>query len=304
MLSRLSGLANVVLHELSGDDTDQNMETPLDPELPQESDMEFSSRTQEDVLERLACAEQLVVELKDIIRQKDIQLQQKDETLQEERKAADNKIRKLKLHAKAKLTSLNKHIEEMKAQGGTVLPMEQQPEEQLTKHDTSSTEEKMEEVEKIKHDLQEKEERISSLQAQLTQAQAEQAAQFDKTSTEMKDFVMMKQQLQEKEELISTLQAQLSQTQAEQAAQLSSMQQVVREKDARFETQVRLHEDELLQLVTQADVETEMQQNLRVLQRKLEEHEEALLGRTQVVDLLQKELTAAEQRNQILSQQL
>lgn len=42
--------------------------------------------------------------------------------------------------------------------------------------------------------------------------------------------------------------------------QLSSMQQVVQEKDARFETQVRLHEDELLQLVTQADVETEMQQ--------------------------------------------
>ncbi|CAO2579216.1 hypothetical protein LEMLEM_LOCUS893 [Lemmus lemmus] len=31
--------------------------------------------------------------------------------------------------------------------------------------------------------------------------------------------------------------------------QLSSMQQVVRENDARFETQVPLHEDELLQLV-------------------------------------------------------
>nr|XP_058151720.1 golgin subfamily B member 1 isoform X4 [Dasypus novemcinctus] len=293
----LSRLANV-LHELSGDDTDQTMETPLDPELPQESDMEFNSRTQEDVLERLACAERLVVELKDIIRQKDIQLQQKDEILQEERKAAENKIKKLKLHAKAKLTSLNKHIEEMKAQGGTVLPTEHQPEEELAKRVKSSPEEKMEEIEKIKHKLQEKEELISSLQAQLTQAQAEQAAQLDKSSTEMKDFLMMTQQLQEKEELISSLQAQLSQTQAEQAAQ------VVREKDARFETQVRLHEDELLQLVTQADVETEMQQNLRVLQRKLEEHEEALLGRTQVVDLLQKELTAAEQRNQILSQQL
>ena len=34
-------------------------------------------------------------------------------------------------------------------------------------------------------------------------------------------------------------------------------------------------------------------QKLRVMQRKLEEHEEALLGRTQVVDLLQKELTSA-----------
>ncbi|GAB1300253.1 Golgi autoantigen, golgin subfamily b, macrogolgin 1 [Apodemus speciosus] len=85
---------------------------------------------------------------------------------------------------------------------------------------------------------------------------------------------------------------------------LSSMQQVVREKDARFETQVRLHEDELLQLVTQADVETELQQKLRVMQRKLEEHEEALLGRTQVVALLQTELTSAEQRNQVLLHQL
>lgn len=291
------------MHELSGDDTDQNMRASLDPELPQASDMEFNDRTQEDVLERLAYAEQLVVELKEVIRQKDIQLQQKDDVLQEERKAADNKIKKLKLHAKAKLTSLNKHLEEMKAQGGAALPAEPQSEEQLSKHGKSSTEEEME-VEKIKHKLQEKEELISSLQAQLTQAQAEQAAQFDKSSKEMEEFLMMKQQLQEKEELISTLQAQLSQTQAEQAAQLSSMQQVVREKDARFETQVRLHEDELLQLVTQADVETEMQQKLRVLQRKLEEHEEALLGRAQVVDLLQQELTAAEQRNQILSQQL
>ncbi|XP_032485575.1 golgin subfamily B member 1 isoform X7 [Phocoena sinus] len=255
MLSRLSGLANVVLHELSGDETDENMRASLEPELPQESDMEFNDRTQEDVLERLAYAEQLVQELKEIIGQKDAQLQQKDEILQEERKAADNKIKKLKLHAKAKLTSLNKHIEEMKAQGGTVLSPEPQSEEQLSKHDKSSTEEGME-VEKIKHELQEKEELISSLQAQLSQAQAEQTTQ------------------------------------------------VVREKDARFETQVRLHEDELLQLVTQADVETEMQQKLRVLQRKLEEHEEALLGRAQVVDLLQQELTAAEQRNQIFSQQL
>ncbi|XP_032944737.1 golgin subfamily B member 1 isoform X2 [Rhinolophus ferrumequinum] len=262
MLSRLSGLANVVLHELSGDDTDQNMRASLDPELPQESDMEFNDKTQEDVLERLAYAEQLVVELKEIIRQKDIELKQKDEVLQEERQAADNKIKKLKLHAKAKLTSLNKHIEEMKAQGGTALPVEPQSEEQLSKHDKSSTEEEVE-VEKIKHKLQEKEELISSLQAQLTQAQAEQATQFDKSSTETEEFSMMKQQLQEKEELISSLQAQLSQTQAEQAAQ-----------------------------------------KLRVLQRKLEEHEEALLGRAQVVDLLQQELTAAEQRNQILSQQL
>lgn len=44
--------------------------------------MELNSQTQEDVVERLAYAEQLVVELKEIIRQKDAQLQQKDEALQ------------------------------------------------------------------------------------------------------------------------------------------------------------------------------------------------------------------------------
>lgn len=44
--------------------------------------MECNSSTQEDVLERLAHAEQLVVELKEVIRQKDLQLQQKDEVLQ------------------------------------------------------------------------------------------------------------------------------------------------------------------------------------------------------------------------------
>ncbi|XP_042523504.1 golgin subfamily B member 1 isoform X2 [Dipodomys spectabilis] len=298
MLSRLSGLANIVLHELAGDNTDQNMTAPLAPELSQESDMEFNNRTQEDVLEHLAYTEQLVVELKDTIRQKDIELQQKDELLQEERKAADNKIKKIKLHAKAKLTSLNKHIEEMKSQGANALPIEPQSEDSFSKCNKSSPEEEME-MEKMKHDLQEKEKLISTLQAQLTQAQAEQVAQFGKISSDMEEFVMMKQQLQEKEERISTLENQLSETQAEQAAQ-----QVVREKDARFETQVRLHEDELLQLVTQADVETELQQKLKVLQRKLEEHEEALLGRAQVVALLQQELTVAEQKNQVLSQQL
>lgn len=44
--------------------------------------MKFNDKTQEDVLEHLAHAERLVVELKEIIRQKDTELQQKDEILQ------------------------------------------------------------------------------------------------------------------------------------------------------------------------------------------------------------------------------
>ncbi|KAM7327600.1 hypothetical protein ACRRTK_013967 [Alexandromys fortis] len=118
----------------------------------------------------------------------------------------------------------------------------------------------MEEFVLMKQQLQEKEELFSTLRTQLRQTQVEQAAQLDKSSPEMEEFVLMKQQLQEKEELISTLRTQLRQTQVEQAAQLSSMQEMVQEIDAHFETQVPLHEDELHPLVTQADVETEMQQ--------------------------------------------
>ncbi|XP_074157464.1 golgin subfamily B member 1 isoform X2 [Sminthopsis crassicaudata] len=308
MLSRLSGIANTVLQELSGDGADGDIVESPNLELTQEPDMELNSGTNEDILERLAHTEQLVIQLKDVIREKDIQLQQKDVLLEEERKAADTKMTKLKLQAKARLASLNKRMEEMKAQGGIGSSPEPQSEKQQlpNKCDTPPKEDQMEGFEMLKQKLQEKEDLISTLQTQLSQVQGQQAAQcntFPKDD-QMEGFEMLKQKLQEKEELINNLQAQLSQVQAEQAAQLSSMQEVVREKDARFESQVRLHEDELLQLVTQKEVETEMQQNLRTLHRKLEEQEEALLGRAQVVDLLQQELSVAEQKNQVLSEQL
>uniref|UniRef100_A0A8C5P0T3 Golgin B1 n=1 Tax=Jaculus jaculus TaxID=51337 RepID=A0A8C5P0T3_JACJA len=190
MLSRLSGLANVVLHELSGDDTDQNMTAPL---------ATVSSPV---------------------------------------------------------LIPTRKTREECKVEG-CEQPALCQAECGLRKHSAE------EEMEMIKHELQEKEKLISSLQAQLTQAQPEQAAQLDNSCAEREELAVVRQQLREKEELISALQTQLSQTQAEQAAQ-----------------------------------------KLKVLQRRLEEHEEALLGRTQVVDLLQQELMAAEHRNQVLSQQV
>ncbi|XP_051047386.1 golgin subfamily B member 1 isoform X4 [Phodopus roborovskii] len=349
--------------------------------------MDLDNNIQQAILERLADAEKLVVELKDIIRQKDIQLQQKDDDLQEERKAADSKIKKIKLHTKAKLTALNKHVEEMKAQGGAASPTKPTAEELLSKPDKNSTE--VMKVEEIKHELQEKEKLISNLQAQLHQAQTEQALKLDKSSAEMEEFVLMKQQLQEKEDLIHTLQTQLSQTQAEQAAQLDKssaemeefvlMKQQLQEKEDLIHTlqtqlsqtqaeqaaqldkssaemeefvlmkqQLQEKEDLIHTLQTQLSqtqaeqaaqldkssaemeefvlmkqqlqekedlihtLQTQLSQTqaeqaaqkLRVMQRKLEEHEEALLGRAQVVEFLQRELTLAEQKNETLSQQL
>lgn len=51
----------------------------------------------------------------------------------EERKATDDRIKKLKLHAKAKVTSLNRQLEKLKAQGEIALPTGSQSEEQLSR---------------------------------------------------------------------------------------------------------------------------------------------------------------------------
>ncbi|KAM4645848.1 LOW QUALITY PROTEIN: golgin subfamily B member 1-like [Amazona ochrocephala] len=82
--------------------------------------------------------------------------------------------------------------------------------------------------------------------------------------------------------------------------QLSSLQEVIQEKEALLEEQAHHHQAELLKIVAPSDLEVEMQQNLLTLQRKLEEQEAALLGQTQVVALLQQELSTAEQQNQTL----
>uniref|UniRef100_A0A8D2LT23 Golgin B1 n=1 Tax=Varanus komodoensis TaxID=61221 RepID=A0A8D2LT23_VARKO len=110
MLSRLSGLANTVLHELSGDGEDAG---PAESEAHQQNGEEAP----EDLLERLAHTERLVVQLKELVREKEAQLQQKEAQLQEERQAAEAKLLKLKLQAKAKLTSLNRRIEELTEPG-------------------------------------------------------------------------------------------------------------------------------------------------------------------------------------------
>ncbi|XP_038257112.1 golgin subfamily B member 1 isoform X2 [Dermochelys coriacea] len=268
MLSRLSGLANTVLQELSGDGSDAQVESSATVSEP---GMESRDEMPKDILERLAHTEQLAVQLKDLVREKDAQLQQKEVELKEERKAADAKLKKLKLQAKAKLAALNKRIEELTEQG-SVLPAKSLPEDQLhhrkLQNNQRTNEEQREGAEALKQKLQEQEDTVRNLMEQLAATRES-----------------------------------LADTQTKQAAQLSSLQEVICEKDALLEEQVHQHHAELHQVVARSDLEAEMQQNLRTLQRKLEEQEAALLGRTQVVELLQQELHGAEEQNKILLDQ-
>ncbi|XP_019326438.1 PREDICTED: golgin subfamily B member 1 isoform X2 [Aptenodytes forsteri] len=267
MLSRLSGLASTVLQELSGDDGDAVTESSIAVQAL-EPEAESMEEAPEELLERLAQTEKLVVQLKDLIREKDALLQQKETVLKEEREAADAKLMKLKLQAKAKLASLNKRIEEL-TEKGSPLPAQTLPEEQVyPKNNQYTREGHREEAEALEEQLREREETVQDLKEQLALAKVN-----------------------------------LKDAEIKYATQLSSLQEVIQEKEALLEEQVHQHQAELLKIVAQSDLEVEMQQNLRTLQRKLEEQEAALLGRTQVVELLQQELRNAEQQNQTLLDQ-
>ncbi|XP_071590395.1 golgin subfamily B member 1 isoform X3 [Heliangelus exortis] len=266
MLSRLSGLANTVLQELSGDDGDADTESSVAVQAL-EPEAESMEEAPAELSERLAQTEQLVVQLKDLIREKDALLQQKETALKEEREAADAKLMKLKLQAKAKLSSLNKRIEEL-TEKGSPSPAQTLSEEQVCpkcQKNQRTSEGHGEETESLKEQLREQEETVQDLKEELALAKRN-----------------------------------LKDAEIKYATQMNSLQEVILEKEALLKEQGQQHQAELLKIVTQSDLKVEMQQNLCTLQRKLEEQEAALLGHTQVVELLQQELHTAEQQNQVL----
>ncbi|XP_078534077.1 golgin subfamily B member 1-like isoform X2 [Lissotriton helveticus] len=255
----------------------------------------------EDVLERLAQTEQLVVHLKTLIRDKDSQLQQKDAKLKEERNLADVKLAKLKLQAKAKVASLNKQIEDLKKSSPVphavesskpTIPVSTAAESQELSNGQNVGEDQRLDLEALRLRLLERDNTVQALQ-----------------------------------EAIHGLQEQLNSAkdlENKQAEQLRSLQEVISLKDARFQELVHHHDEEIRELTTQSetrlkellqqheetlkqlaecsDAGSDTQQTLRTLQRKQEEQEEALLGRTRVVEMLQQELQNADEQKQILSQ--
>ncbi|NXO23130.1 GOGB1 protein, partial [Cisticola juncidis] len=299
MLSRLSGLASTVLQELSGEDGDAVTEPSVAVEALQ-SEAESMEEAPEELSERLAQTEKLVVQLKDLIREKDALLQEKETEFKKEREAADAKLMKLKLQAKAKLASLNKRIEEL-TEKGSPLPTQtlaQEPEY----HKVGGT--GLFKRCSLPH--------IDNVVLPDVSGHSEPAGPKNENTNEghREEVEILEEQLREREETIQDLKKQLAvakvnlkDAEIKYATQLSSLQEVIQEKEALLEEHLHQHQAELLKLGVQSDMEVEMQQNLLTLQRKLEEQEAALLGRTQVVELLQQELHTAEKQNQTLLDQ-
>ncbi|KAM5171347.1 golgin subfamily B member 1 [Mantella aurantiaca] len=263
MFSRLSGIANTVLHELSGDgEGSENGQVP-DPG----AEPGAMEKISEDQAETLAHYEQLVIQLKELIQQKDAEIQRQGAELQHretqiklEKEASDAKISKLKLQAKAKLTSLNKQIEELrKTAASQVNP--------AGNEDGVGTGQK-ESAQKNEEGPARPQENIDDLTRQLRDGQ--------------KNIGDLTRQLSESQETVAALTRQLQ----DSHENVSDLRRALQESG-----------DAARELHRKQDAE------IHHLQRKLEEQAEALGSRTQVVQMLEEELQNAELQKQVLSEQ-
>ncbi|KAF3705212.1 Golgin subfamily B member 1 372 kDa Golgi complex-associated protein [Channa argus] len=264
MFSRLA----TVLQELSGEeDPDGDSQGMLVPQLSDgEVQAPLESEIPEEAMERLAHLEQLVVQLKELIRDKDNQLVQKDTELankdgqlKNEKEEAEARFTKLKLQAKAKMAALNKQITDLKGQGAI-----QSPDSSFTGAGVS-----------VEEELQELKKKLSDEEAKGRE---------------------LKERLQATEQL-------LQEKESANADQLKKLQAVIFEKDVRFQEQIQKHEEELMKAAIQSQNDSEFQKSFHAAQRRCEELEEALNSRSQVLEMLQEEISSSDQQKQILTAQ-
>ncbi|XP_074399824.1 uncharacterized protein LOC102068523 isoform X2 [Zonotrichia albicollis] len=320
-----------------------------------------------DLTEQLSSTEQLLAQLKELVREKDAELRSKDLQLKEEKESADAKISKLKLQNKAKVASLTSQLEELKKQLAVAGGLEAKAEPKKASKDgdqenaaanrgkilvlrrrieelESQITQKNEELQKKDAELEvqrgrgadmdamlaEKEKRLAERDAYIRDLQvacgsSDAANEIFLPNEELKNQLAAKESsLQSMEILVHNLtkkvgdseeKCSLFQEQIESLKKVQSkerehfqgkeakymenirvFQNIIQEKEKELEAQREKHEQELFRLAAKSDASADLEQLLKALKQKLHEKEEVMLGRTQVIDVLQKELDAKDQQ--------
>ncbi|XP_053883836.1 golgin subfamily B member 1-like [Malaclemys terrapin pileata] len=320
-----------------------------------------------DLTEQLTRTEQLVTQLKELIREKDNELRNRDNRLKEEKEASEAKLSKVKLQNKAKVTSLNSQLEELKKQLSGSEGQEKKAEEKKRVSRDGDQENaaanrgkllvlrrRVEELElQNTHKNEELQKKIAELEAQHQRGAEMDAmlAEKEKKLAEKEAYIIdlqlacdssnvaketlapseeLKNQLSVKESSLQSMQilvqnltkkvgdseerCSLLQEQIESLKNLQSkerdhfqereamyienirmFQNIIQEKEKELAGQAQKHEQELFKLIAKSDASADLEQLLKALKQKLHEKEEVMLGRTQVIVMLQKELDGRDQ---------
>ncbi|XP_065611079.1 golgin subfamily B member 1-like isoform X3 [Cyrtonyx montezumae] len=319
-----------------------------------------------DLTEQLASTERLVIQLKELIREKDAELRSKDHLLKEEKESADAKLSKVKLQNKAKVASLTSQLEELKKQLSASGSLEEKAElkkpsrdgdqesaaanrgkilvlrKRIEELETQITQ-KNEELQKKDTELEAQRCRGAEMDAMLAEKEKKLAdrdayiidlqiacgsggvtSEVLLPNEELKNELFIKesslqsmeilvQQLNKKvgdsEEKCSLFQEEIEslknvqnnererfqKMEAKYMKNVQVLQNIIHEKEKELEAQGKKHEQELFKLAAKCDASADLEQLLKALKQKLHEKEEVMLGRTQVIDVLQKELDAKDQ---------
>ncbi|XP_069479504.1 golgin subfamily B member 1-like isoform X2 [Ambystoma mexicanum] len=333
---------------------------------------ETSNMSMTEISEQLAQTQQLVVQLKELIREKDNQLQSKEQQLKEDKDASDAKLSKAKLQNKAKVASLSSQLEELKKQipasgtqqnksdhkkslsedhenaaanRGKILVLRRKVEE-LESQVAQKNEELQTKITELERQRQrgsemdavliQKEKKLSEKEAYIIELQMaigsssspkdfpssveNQKDQMTEKPSAYQDVETIIQNLTRKvgdnEEKYSLLQEQteslknllnkerehFQEREAMYVENIRVFQSIIQEKEKDLMGQAQSHEQELFKLAAKFDASADLEQLLKALKQKLHEKEEVLLGKTQVIDVLQKELDSKDQQIKEISE--
>ncbi|XP_051513240.1 golgin subfamily B member 1-like isoform X3 [Myxocyprinus asiaticus] len=319
-------------------------------------DVSVNAPTLSEVTERLMQMEELVTQLKELIREKDATLCSKDEQLKVERESYELKLSKIRLQNKAKVTSLNSQLEELrknqerKEQGsparfkqsgtgeagdsesaaanrGKILRFRKKVEdlEQQVAQRDQELKQKIQELEAQRERgsamdamladraklLTEKEAYIVHLQMALSGEQPVPQQSNEGSVNELKLMVLsltknvgdgeercslLQEQVDSLRELLMSEKTQFEEKENMYKSNIQTFKDIILQKDNTLMEIRQTHEQELFKLVAKSDASADLEQLLTALKQKLHEKEEVLLGKTQVIDVLQVEVDGRDQQ--------
>ncbi|MGH0140537.1 UNVERIFIED_CONTAM: hypothetical protein FKN15_030745 [Acipenser sinensis] len=296
--------------------------------LPKAPDSQegMNHKSMADASEQLAQTEQLVMQLKELIREKDNILRTKDEQIkatgdgnQEHAAASRGKILLLKKKVeeletklsqyKAELINKNAEIETQRQRGFEIDAMLAEKDKKLSEKEAYIIDLQLiasgenparalsthAEVPKVQ--LTEKEIPLQDLQMLVKNL-------TKKVEESEERYSLLKEQSESLKELLVTEKKQFEEKENMYKENIQTFKDIIMEKENNLVEQYQKHEHELFKLAAKSDASAELEQLLKALKQKLHEKEEVLLGRTQVVDVLQTELNTRDQQIKELTEKM